>query len=515
MGVKLSDIPLLTNPPDGSTLVGIHNGTPVRFPKNAVGGNLTEGDAISISTVKGLTAYTVNCQPTTYMSSIKNAIESAGGDITRLNLVSLQGTSRGELILIQMVQAGSTSYQIKCVELNKLWSYYGFLEISSTLVSDFLKLSDSSNYDSRLEDLEDNITRKMNSYGYNVTHGGTTLNELITSLKAQGYTSNDPLILKLTGAVSGSFVGYINSWDSDTTAAFDLNKAGTPTFYSDSALETTVTLDAIFNTAHYSIDLLTEVNNLYGIVADLEQGGSSGGENSNSIPCISFGCYSPEFTVADLMNELPSEVVISGQPAIVSFMGMLNGTFLCRFSKYHSDYYGCEFTDITNLKTYRFEGESSTLSLYNNLSGESSEASMPKIRLSNWEYTTPAVMINRYPLQFEGEIKFSVCVQDGTVQEGDEIEICALRKTYGKYKLRQFSKRVITAEDIENLDKQPYLQITTDVKDFFRTDSAMEWNKKPKYIRIRRPIYKEGVEAPVSAIFSNIVPVDIGLSYTQ
>lgn len=253
-------------------------------------------------------------------------------------------------------------------------------------------------------------------------------------------------------------------------------------------------------------------------VATLDDIPSGGGVASGepSIPSISFGCYSPEFTVADLMNELPSAVWTSGQPAIVNFMGMVSGTFLCKFSEYHSGYYGCEFTDLTNLKTYRFEGYSSELSLYNSLSDSgSSEASMPRIRLSNWEYITPAVMINRYPLEFEGEIKFSVCVQDGTVQEGDELEICALGKTFGKYKLRQFSKRVITAEDIENLDKQPFLQTVTDVKDFFRTDSAMEWNKKPKYIRIRRPIYKEDVEGPVSAIFSNVVPVDIGLSYTQ
>ena len=114
-------------------------------------------------------------------------------------------------------------------------------------------------------------------------------------------------------------------------------------------------------------------------VDDIPSGdGTSSGEPS--IPYISFGCY---FTVADLMNELPSEVMISGQPAIVSFMGMLNGTFLCRFNNYHSDYYGCEFTDLTNLKTYRFEGYSSSLSLYDNLSNGGSSGGGSAINLDH------------------------------------------------------------------------------------------------------------------------------------
>lgn len=185
-----------------------------------------------------------------------------------------------------------------------------------------------------------------------------------------------------------------------------------------------------------------------------------------------------------------------------------DGWFNCSGTVYDSM---CSFREFI----YNSDEGFTTDGCWNDIGSSSGGAglSMPRIRLSNWEYITPAVMINRYPPEFEGEIKFSICVQDGVVQEGDELEICALRKTYGKYKLRQFSKKVITAEDIENLAKQPYIQIITEVKDFFRTDSAMEWNKKPKYIRIRRPIYKEDVEEPVSAIFSNVVPVDIGLKY--
>lgn len=93
-------------------------------------------------------------------------------------------------------------------------------------------------------------------------------------------------------------------------------------------------------------------------------------QSSNSIPYTSFQCFSPEYTVSDLIAQLQDEGVvnINGQPIIVSFVGMLSGTFLCRLNNYYGIYYGCEFTDLKELKTYYFEGESVSLSLYNNLS---------------------------------------------------------------------------------------------------------------------------------------------------
>lgn len=110
----------------------------------------------------------------------------------------------------------------------------------------------------------------------------------------------------------------------------------------------------------------------------------SGGSGEPSIPYISFGCYSPEFTVADLINELSSEVMISGQPAIVSFMGMLNGTFLCRFNNYYGSYYGCEFTDLKHLETFYFEGDSSSLSLYHSLSLDNKQLSLNDLNNSRF-----------------------------------------------------------------------------------------------------------------------------------
>lgn len=91
---------------------------------------------------------------------------------------------------------------------------------------------------------------------------------------------------------------------------------------------------------------------------------------SNSIPYTSFQCFSTSYTIGDLINQLQDEGVsnISGQPIIVSFTGMLSGTFLCRLNNYYGIYYGCEFTDLKELKTYYFEGQSPSLSLYENLS---------------------------------------------------------------------------------------------------------------------------------------------------
>lgn len=259
---------------------------------------------------------------------------------------------------------------------------------------------------------------------------------------------------------------------------------------------------------------------------DIPSGGGTSSGSTNSIPFTYFTCYSPSRTVRELIDQLANEDVdtTNSITVIVSFSAMLGGTFLCNLNNYYGDYYGCEFTDLTNLKTYYFEGESRSLSLYDNLSngGTSSGGaglSMPRIRLSNWEYITPATRsFDESDTEiWNGEIKFSVCIQDGTVQEGDEIEICGLRKTFGKYKLRRFCDRPITAEDIDNLAKQPYLQITTDnMRDIYRTDSNDPGKAKPKFIRIRRPIWgenKHGEWVEVNALFSNVIPVHIGLRF--
>ena len=64
-----------------------------------------------------------------------------------------------------------------------------------------------------------------------------------------------------------------------------------------------------------------------------------------------------------------------------------------------------------------------------------------------------AVKENGFYNFVSGKINFSVNVQDGTVEEGDELQVCAMRRTFGKKKLRPILSRTITAEDIENLSK--------------------------------------------------------------
>lgn len=109
--------------------------------------------------------------------------------------------------------------------------------------------------------------------------------------------------------------------------------------------------------------------------------GASVATKGDIIPYTSYGCYSNEFTVADLISQLTNEGVttISGQPIIVSFVGMVSGTFLCRFTNYHGDYYGCEFTDLKNIETYYFEGTTSSLSLYECLIAQNKQLSLQDV----------------------------------------------------------------------------------------------------------------------------------------
>lgn len=183
-------------------------------------------------------------------------------------------------------------------------------------------------------------------------------------------------------------------------------------------------------------------------------------------------------------------------------------------------------TDILDVKEYVDEKVSS-------MSGNSGGVtlSMPRIRFANYEYTD-FVEFNEEEGKFtKGTIVFSINVQDGTVQQGDEIQLCSMRSVFDKKKLRPILSKTITAEDIENLAKQPYLQISTDdsannslggdIDRVFsalkKTDSAAPDARKPKYIRIRRPVWKEnknGDVVVVNASFSNVVPIQFGLHYS-
>ena len=156
--------------------------------------------------------------------------------------------------------------------------------------------------------------------------------------------------------------------------------------------------------------------------------------------------------------------------------------------------------------------------------------SMPRIRFANWKYTENLIYSESEGGFIAGRIVFSVNVQDGTLQEGDELQVCALKDTFDKKKLRPILSKTLTTVDLENLAKQPYLQISTDdyafntlgsgvgraLTSLMRTDSSSEVKHKHKYIRIRRPVWEEnkhGEVVVVNASFSNVVPVEIGLKY--
>lgn len=151
--------------------------------------------------------------------------------------------------------------------------------------------------------------------------------------------------------------------------------------------------------------------------------------------------------------------------------------------------------------------------------------SMPRIRFVKYE-NVEMPLYDSDACEFRsGKMMFSVHIQDGTLQEGDQLQVCAMRVTFGERKLRPILSRYITSEDLVNISKQPYIQITTDdasgnnlahdsimaLRSLYRTDSATETKRKPKYIRIRRPIYKDGED--VNALFSNVVPVYVGVNY--
>lgn len=490
--VKISELAVNSSPSASATLAGVDGGQTVQIPISYFQ-NLIEGR---------MPYYRVYSNtPATLLSAVTDVIWNAIGkeSSTRI-LLEIYGYHKTLLVINAREANGICS-----IEATNLYTgeqlQANNIDPTTTTISSFL-----NNY----------VVNEKIVYHYSDIN--TPMVDFANYVISQGYIEGQDALAKIKDKM---YIFNISaSWAGGTLRRYTfLDLVDLKKFYSKGSRG-----DKLFaqlwggDASDFTItSVFDELTDHEGRIKALEE---SVDDIPDSIPYISFGCYSPEFTVADLMNELPSEVMISGQPAIVSFMGMLSGTFLCRFSEYHSGYYGCKFTDLTNLKTYYFEGESRSLSLYDNLSGESSgEASMPRIRLSNWEYTVPATYNqdeNGYGF-YEGEIKFSVCVQDGSVQEGDQLEICALKKTFGKYKLRQFSNKTITAEDIENLDKQPFLQFSTgNMKAIHRTDSGSPQKAKPKFIRIRRPVLginKYGDEVEVSAHFSNVVPVHIGLSY--
>lgn len=148
--------------------------------------------------------------------------------------------------------------------------------------------------------------------------------------------------------------------------------------------------------------------------------------------------------------------------------------------------------------------------------------SMPRIRLANHWQGEDGVSCNKEYKEWVGSYIFSVEIMDGTVQEGDQLQICSLTNHKNSRgvrvrKPRRFSERVITAEDIEMLQYNPYLQILVEgsgLRELYRSCSSDgTLYRYPKYIRLRRPKYdEEGQET--GATFSNVVCADVRLPVT-
>ena len=117
----------------------------------------------------------------------------------------------------------------------------------------------------------------------------------------------------------------------------------------------------------------------------------------------------------------------------------------------------------------------------------------------------------------EYPLVFSVEIVSGTLQVGDELQLC-MRKMFCStakdippyYKLKRFFKYVITEDD---LDKK-FIQLKFFGKNKMLLRSASSTHQYPKYIRIRRPILGELGE-PVNSLFSNEIPFTVYRSKTN
>lgn len=135
---------------------------------------------------------------------------------------------------------------------------------------------------------------------------------------------------------------------------------------------------------------------------------------------------------------------------------------------------------------------------------------MPMIRVANaTDIDSTFIISSANPLIF------SVEIIDGQLQEGDEVQICTRQLyTYNngtkrRYRLRKEWFTKITSDNVD--DRFIFVSIgessKTKSQRLFRTGAASQ-NKgtlSPIYIRVRRPVYKDGTE--VDGLFSNVVTV--------
>ncbi len=507
---KTSELPVNSSPSTSTTVVGVDNGETIQIPIEGIGGY-------------GLNLYLYSSSLDNYMSEIKNLIETNGGDITKLNYVNLRGT----LLLMMFTYVGGSNYYVYALDILSLKSYKYSINPATTTIADFLAkesvskcLPLSGGTITGVTTLDTTSNTDMTTPSIDILHTGPATGSDEADLMVLAGYKSAPYGFKFRTIGDGTAVIQSQRIKGGNGEKFDLslNPDGGKVLANgvEVATKTTATQSAA------GLMSAEDKKKLDGISG----GTSSGGDSS----------------IIDLGDQPDHK---DAQQTMIDHLMQMNANAGCYLFKYWCYCYSnacfaivlCrnidgvryfEGTVYDNYLSYRqfmyTTNDGFTLDgCWEDIGSSSGGAglSMPRIRLSNWEYITDATLHTDETGEdmYEGEIKFSVCIQDGTVQEGDELEICALKNTYGKYKLRGFNRKVITAEDIENLAKQPYLQfVATNMKAIRRTDSAEAGKAKPKYIRIRRPIWGEnchGEWVVVNASFSNVVPVHIGLRFER
>lgn len=132
--------------------------------------------------------------------------------------------------------------------------------------------------------------------------------------------------------------------------------------------------------------------------------------------------------------------------------------------------------------------------------------SMPRIRFANAIDTNNTMLISK-----QNPLTLTVEIMDGSLQVGDQIQVCTRElftyrdRNKRKYKLKCQWNTHITNENVSSKFISVVIVAEVDYSRLFRTNSLTSMTLSPLYIRVRRPIYVNGVDNDAS--FSNIVTV--------
>lgn len=494
--VKITELGTDYLPSTSAKVVGVDEKKTVNFPVGALG-----------------EAVTLTPAPTDTLLSIRTSLLDANKNVLKPTLVQFKGAYTRALIIWFEGNMTSEICTMHCWDLTNRKTYTAKNKLlPSITLQDFFSstyevaLGSGSIDNSVVTVIASSVPSMQKIYDDIVSAGKEPTEPTLVQLQA---SYNNLLLMWIVK--SGADIGYVYCWDLKNGKFY---RTDSP------VLLTTVFLDDLFN--NYEVSL-----------------GSGGSGDSSIIDLGEQGDHKEaQSAMVDYAYGLSDEEVC----LLFKYSCSCSGSSCFAIVRYcnKGDYRGCRGVVYNNYREFREFAFDTTDGFFidgcweqlasANDSGEAT-LSMPRIRLSNWYYGEIPVYDDIDCDSFiSGRIVFSVNVQDGTVQEGDQLQVCSMRKVFGKTKLRPILSRYITSEDIENLAKQPYLQISTDdmagnnlssnicyvLNSFYLTDSKLSEKAKPKYIRIRRPVWgtnRDGEEVEVSASFSNVEPVHIHLRY--